>query len=540
MVASSGNPRNEAVLDHAPGSVERRALDAELARQASAPLGLPLILGDARVSTLKTSAFSAPHAHALVLGEYSVAEPEHVAQAIAAARQAKPSWAALALAERASIFQRAAELAAGPWRSRLLAATMLNQSKTVHQAEIDAIGELCDFLRFNAAFAGELCETHLISTEHEKNRWDLRPLDGFVLAVTPFNFTAIAGNLPSAPALLGNTVIWKPSPLAMLSAHHVLELFLAAGLPPGVINLVQGDAPRICEQVLSASDFAGLHFTGSSQVFRGLWTQIGARIGSYRSYPRIVGETGGKDFIVAHASAEVAPLATAIVRGGYEYQGQKCSAASRVYLPASLAEQVIDSVRAMLAEIRVGDPCDARNFLGAVIGRASFDRITGYLTRARADARCKILAGGTTDDRVGFFVEPTLIEVTDPKHPLLSEEIFGPVVTLYRYDDDRFADVLTLCDEATPYALTGSIFAQDRGALEQATERLRMSAGNFYVNDKPTGAVVGQQPFGGSRGSGTNDKAGSVWNLMRWISPRVIKENLRPPRDFRYPFLVSD
>jgi 1-pyrroline-5-carboxylate dehydrogenase len=421
----------------------------------------------------------------------------------------------------------------------LLAATMLNQSKTVHQAEIDAACELADFFRFNAFFAEQLAEQPLLSSATEKNRFELRPLDGFVYAVTPFNFTAIAGNLPTVPALLGNTVLWKPSPLAALSAQYLLELLEEAGLPPGVINLVHGDAAAISAQVLDHPEFSGLHFTGSSAVFRGLWGAIGERIGRYHSYPRLVGETGGKDFIVAHPSADVRALAVAIVRGGFEYQGQKCSAASRVYLPKSLAAAVDAEVVAMAGEIRVGDPTDSRNFMGAVIGRAAFARIAGYLERARRDKQCRIACGGGCDDSVGYFVEPTWLEVTDPAHPLLREELFGPVVSYFVYADDRFEEILRVCDEATPYALTGAIFAQDPRAIELATARLKMAAGNFYVNDKPTGAVVGQQPFGGSRLSGTNDKAGSAWNLMRWASPRVIKENLSPPHDFRYPFLTQ-
>ena len=460
-----------------------------------------------------------------------------MARAIDAALAAKSAWAALAPDERGAVFRRAADLLSGPRRSRLLAATMLNQSKTVHQAEIDAACELSDFFRFNAYFAEQLGALPLISSATEHNRFELRPLDGFVYAVTPFNFTAIAGNLPTAPALLGNTVVWKPSPLAALSAQYVLELLEEAGLPAGVINLVQGDPALISTHVLGHRDFAGLHFTGSSAVFQGLWSAIGARIAGYRSYPRLVGETGGKDFIVAHPSADVTALAVAIVRGGFEYQGQKCSAASRVYLPKSLARAVEAEVVAMVASIGVGDPTDSHNFMGAVIGRAAFTRIAGYLERAQRDAQCRIGCGGHADDSVGYFVAPTWIEVSDPAHALMREEIFGPLVSCFVYADDRFEQILALCDETTPYALTGAIFAQNPRAIELASERLEMAAGNFYINDKPTGAVVGQQPFGGSRLSGTNDKAGSAWNLMRWASPRVIKENLNPPRDFRYPFM---
>ena len=532
-------PVNEPVLVHAPGSAERAAVDAELERQRRAPRELPLVIDGARVTSGTALYFSAPHDHSLRLGQFALAEPEHVAQAIDAALSRKASWASQSIAERGSVFRRAAALLSGPWRARLLAATMLNQSKTVHQAEIDAACELIDFFRFNAAFAEQLAEQPLISTATEHNQFELRPLDGFVYAVSPFNFTAIAGNLPTAPALLGNTVLWKPSPLAALSAQFVLELLEEAGLPPGVINLVQGDAAAITGQVLDHPEFCGLHFTGSSAVFQGLWAKIGERIRRYSSYPRLVGETGGKDFIVAHPSADVTALAVAIVRGGFEYQGQKCSAASRVYLPRSLAPAVEAAVKGMLSEIHVGDPCDSGNFLGAVIGRAAYTRITGYLERARLDPGCRLACGGGADDAVGFFVDPTLIEVSDPKHALMREEIFGPVVSYFVYEDDRFEQILTVCDESTPYALTGAVFARDPSAVELARTRLDMAAGNFYINDKPTGAVVGQQPFGGARLSGTNDKAGSPWNLMRWASPRVIKENLNPPRDFRYAFLRS-
>jgi 1-pyrroline-5-carboxylate dehydrogenase len=528
---------NEPLLTHAPGSPERANVDAEIAVQAAQPVSLPLVIAGERVVTSTPQAFFAPHRHTLHLGDFSIAEPAHVASAIDAARAQKSSWAAWSLAERATVFRRAAELVSGPWRARLLAATMLNQSKTVHQAEIDAACELADFLRFNADFAEQLADHPLISTATERNSFELRPLDGFVYAVTPFNFTAIAGNLPSAPALLGNTVIWKPSPLAALSAHYVLAVLEAAGLPPGVINLVQGDAAAISTQVIEQVDFSGLHFTGSSAVFQSLWRSIGDRIARYRSYPRIVGETGGKNFIIAHPSADVTALAVAIVRGSFEYQGQKCSAASRLYLPKSLAGAVEAEVRHMVADIRVGDPTDSRNFMGAVIGRAAFARISGYIERARLDAHCRIAFGSGYDDTVGYFVEPTWIDVSDPGHALMREEIFGPVVSNFVYADDHFEQILEVSDRATPYALTGAIFAQDPEAIALARSRLSMAAGNFYINDKPTGAVVGQQPFGGARLSGTNDKAGSAWNLMRWASPRVVKENLSPPRDFRYPFL---
>lgn len=532
-------PRNEPVLAHAPGSHERALVDAEIDRQSQESHPIPLWIGGQPLYTDTVQRFSAPHRHSLELGQCSIADPVQIAAAIEAARAAKSSWSTRTLAERATVFRRAADLLSGPFRPRLLAATMLNQSKTVQQAEIDAAAELCDFFRFNARFAEDLEAMPLISTPSERNCFELRPLDGFVYAVSPFNFTSIAGNLPTAPALLGNTVVWKPSPLAMLPAQVLIDLLEAAGLPPGVINLVQGDAQAISDQVLDQPDFGGLHFTGSSAVFQGLWSRVGQRISRYESYPRLVGETGGKNFIVAHESADVTALAVAIVRGGFEYQGQKCSAASRLYLPRSLAAAVEALVTQMLTQIKVGDPKDPRNFLGAVIGRAAFTRITGYLERARLDPQCRIAHGGTADDALGFFIQPSLIEVSTAAHALMQDEIFGPVVSFFVYDDDQFERVLTLCDRSTPYALTGAIFARDPNAVALARSRLAMSAGNFYINDKPTGAVVGQQPFGGGRLSGTNDKAGSPWNLMRWASPRVIKENLNPPRDFRYPSLST-
>ncbi|MDQ2644370.1 MAG: L-glutamate gamma-semialdehyde dehydrogenase, partial [Myxococcota bacterium] len=463
-----------------------------------------------------------------------------VRRAIAAALEARSSWAATDLATRARIFRRAAELLSGPRRQRLNAATLLGQSKTPYQAEIDSACELVDFLRFNAHYAERLAEEPLISPEGVNNSLDLRPLDGFVYAVTPFNFTAIAGNLPSVPALLGNTVVWKPSPSALLSAHHVYELFQEAGLPPGVINLLPGDAELVTREVLSHHDFAALHFTGSSAVFDQLYRRVGENVAGYRAYPRLVGETGGKDFIVAHSSAELDALAVAIVRGGFEYQGQKCSAASRVYVPASLWKALEQKLVEMVAQIRVGDPADFTNFMGAVINQSAFERIGRYLEMAEKDPACRIVTGGGQSAEDGWFVEPTIVLVTDPGHALMTEEIFGPVVAVYVYADDRFSEILGEIDAATPYALTGAVFARDAAALAKADRKLRFAAGNFYVNDKPTGAVVGQQPFGGSRRSGTNDKAGAAFNLLRFVSPRVRKVTLEPARDFRYPFLLPD
>ncbi len=497
-------------------------------------------IGTDGVETNEWVPIRAPHRHALALGEYALGDTEHARRAIDAALAAREDWASRDLESRAAVFRRAADLLAGPFRMRLNAATMLGQSKTPHQAEIDAACELADFFRFNAHYAERLADEPLISPEGEQNWFDLRPLDGFVYAVTPFNFTSIAGNLPTAPALLGNTVVWKPSPHAMLAAHYVFELLREAGLPDGVINLVQGDAEALTREVLAHPDFSGLHFTGSTQVFRGIYQKVAESAARYRCYPRLVAETGGKDFVVAHASADVVALAVALVRGAFEYQGQKCSAASRVYLPRSLAPALEARLREFLSEVRVGDPTDFSNFMGALIHRAAYERVTGAIERARRDPACRMVSGGEFSDAEGFFVQPTVIEVSDPGHPLMTEELFGPVLTWFLYDDDRFEEVLALCDTSTPYALTGAVFARDRAAIELASKRLRFAAGNFYINDKPTGAVVGQQPFGGSRLSGTNDKAGSAWNILRWSSPRVIKENLQPARDFRYPYLLPD
>ena len=533
-------PSNEPVLDYAPGSPERSALRAEIARQAGEPITLPIVIGGDRIETGEASAVTAPHRHTLALGWRVEGDLGHAERAIAAALAAKPAWAARPLAERAAVFERAADLLAGSFRQRLNAATLLGQSKTPHQAEIDAACELIDFLRFNAHYARSLEELPLHSPAGVHNSVDLRPLDGFVLAVTPFNFTAIAGNLVAAPALLGNTVVWKPSPLAALSAFRVLELFEQAGLPPGVINLIQGDAESICEHALGHPEFSGLHFTGSSQVFDALQQRIAAHLPEYRAYPRVVGECGGKDFIFAHPSADVTALAVAIVRGGFEYQGQKCSAASRVFLPRSLAPSVLAQAAQMMAEIRVGDPADFGCFMGAVIGRAAFDRLAAVLAQVATDPDCRLVAGGGADDSEGFFVQPTLVEVTDPNHALLQRELFGPVVAVFVYDDARLDDAVRLCDSGSVYALTGAIFAQDPAAIAELSQKLRFAAGNFYVNDKPTGAVVGQQPFGGSRRSGTNDKAGSPWNLLRWTSPRTIKRTSSPALSFKYPYQDPD
>jgi 1-pyrroline-5-carboxylate dehydrogenase len=533
-------PPNEPVLDYAPGSPERAALRAEIQRQSSEAPTLPLVIGGARIQTGKTQPMSAPHRHALPIALRVEGDASHVERAIAAALAAKAGWADTPLAERAAIFERAAAMLAGEQRQLLNAATLLGQSKTPFQAEIDAACELIDFLRFNAHYARELAALPLRSPPGVENSVDLRPLDGFVLAVTPFNFTAIAGNLIAAPALLGNTVVWKSSPLAALSAYRILELFERAGLPPGVINLVQGDAAAICERALAHPEFSGLHFTGSSQVFDQLQQQIAKHLSDYRAYPRVVGECGGKDFIFAHATANPTALAVAIVRGGFEYQGQKCSAASRVFLPRSLAPRVIEEATAMMGRIRMGDPADFGNFMGAVIGRSAFDRLAATLAQAAQDSACRVLSGGVADDSEGFFVQPTLLEVLDARHELLQRELFGPLVTVFVYDDARLDDAVKLCERGSVYALTGALFAEDETVIAELSRRLRFAAGNFYINDKPTGAVVGQQPFGGSRRSGTNDKAGSPWNLVRWTSPRTVKRTLSPPLTFEYPYQRPD
>jgi 1-pyrroline-5-carboxylate dehydrogenase len=531
------SPVNEPVLSYAPGSKERIALDAEVKRLLDNATDVPLHIGGERIRTSETKGFTCPHRHATKLGQNALASEDQVAKAVQAAMDARAGWAAMDFHARAAVFLRAAELLAGPWRQKLNAATALNQSKTPHQAEIDAACELIDFFRFNVHFAEKLALEQPISERGIWNKSELRPLDGFVYAVTPFNFTSIAGNLPTAPALMGNTVVWKPSQLSPLSAHLIMELLDEAGLPPGVVNLVFGKSDRVTQVVLDSPDFAGFHFTGSTAVMQGLWKAISNNLERYRTYPRIVGETGGKDFIFAHASADLDALAVAIVRGGFEYQGQKCSAASRIFVPKSLWPKLEGRLRAILSEVKMGDPLALGVFMGAVIGKSAFEDITGYVKLAKESSDCRIVSGGSFSDAEGYFVEPTLVETTNPKHRLMREEIFGPVVTLFVYDDDRFDEALTLCDEGSPYGLTGAVFANDRNAVERVSERLRGTAGNFYVNDKPTGAVVGQQPFGGGRLSGTNDKAGSAWNLMRWAQPRSIKENLCPPRDWKYPYM---
>jgi 1-pyrroline-5-carboxylate dehydrogenase len=528
-------PLNEPIRSYAPGTPERASLKARLKSMAAEKIVMPLIIGGREIKTGQCGQAVMPHDHHHVLGEYHKATEQHVMMAADAARAARLEWASWSFEDRAAVILKAAELLTTSWRDIINASTMLGQSKTAFQAEIDSACEIVDFWRFNVHYAQELLDEQPFSDHTMWNQLEYRPLEGFVYAVTPFNFTSIAANLPTAPALMGNTVVWKPASSAMFSAYHLMKLYEAAGIPPGVINFVAGDASTISKVLLSHRDLAGVHFTGSTEVFNDMWKTIGASMSTYRSYPRIVGETGGKDFIVAHPSADVEALAVAIVRGGFEFQGQKCSAASRVYVPRSLWNQVRDRAVAMIDDIEIGDVADFRNFMGAVIDKRAFDKISGYIEHARGSA--KIVAGGRTDDSTGYFVHPTLVETTEPGYRLLCEEIFGPVVTAYVYDDAKWSETLEVVDTTSPYALTGAVFAQDRAAIVEATSALRNAAGNFYVNDKPTGAIVGQQPFGGARASGTNDKAGSKLNLIRWVSARTIKENFNPPKDYRYPFM---
>jgi 1-pyrroline-5-carboxylate dehydrogenase len=530
---------NEPIFDYAPGSPARQALKSALEELMNEPLEVPMIIGGQEVTTGDLHRLAPPHQHAHTLGHYHRGRRQHVEQAVAAALAAKPAWEAMPWEERAAIFLRAADLISGPYRATLNASTILAQSKTAFQSEIDAICELADFLRFNVQYMTEIYAEQPDSARGIWNRMEYRPLEGFVFALTPFNFTAIAGNLPSAPALMGNTVVWKPADSQIYSAHFVMEIFREAGLPDGVINLVFCDGPTVGDVVFNHREFAGIHFTGSTGVFRHIWKTIGQNIDKYRSYPRIVGETGGKDFILIHPTADVAAAATAITRGAFEFQGQKCSAASRVYIPESMFEGLVDLVKDDLADITPGSPLDFRNFFTAVIDKRSYDKIVSYIEWARQDPDSEILHGGQYDDSVGYFIHPTVIHAKKPNTRTMCEEIFGPVVTFYTYQDEEWEQVLKLVDE-NEYALTGSIFAQDRAAVLQATNALRNAAGNFYINDKPTGAVVNQQPFGGARGSGTNDKAGSKLNLLRWVSARTIKETLVPPTDYRYPFMGAE
>jgi 1-pyrroline-5-carboxylate dehydrogenase len=529
--------RNEPVHDFAPGSPERERLSRRLEAMAAERIEVPLVIGGRDVFTGSTRAAVMPHEREHVLADVHQGDASHVAAAADAAADAWKDWSRWPWEERAGVFLRAAELLAGPWRDTLNAATMLGQSKTAHQAEIDAACELVDFLRFNVEYMTRIYAEQPQSSPGVWNRLEYRPLEGFVFAVSPFNFTAIAGNLPSSAALMGNVVVWKPASTAMLSAYYLMRLFQAAGLPDGVINLVYGSGATIGDAALARPDLAGIHFTGSTAVFHGMWKTVGSGIDGYRNYPRIVGETGGKDFILAHPSADLDALATAIVRGSFEYQGQKCSAASRVFAPSNLWPSLRERLAEEVATIRMGDVTEFSNFMGAVIDGNSFETQRQAIADARAHAGTEIVVGGEVDDSVGYFVQPTVIETRDPDFRLLRDELFGPVVTAYVYDEHAFSDAIDLVDAGTDYGLTGAIFAEDRAAVIEASERLRYAAGNFYVNDKPTGAVVGQQPFGGARASGTNDKAGSMWNLIRWVSPRSLKDTFVPPTDYRYPFL---
>lgn len=533
---STPYPVNEPVRSYAPGSPERLSLQKRLEEMRAEVVDIPVIIGGDEIRTGRTVEVTMPHDHGHVLARCHQAGPEEARRAIEASRAAWEEWSNWSWEDRAAVFLRAAELLAGPWRDTLNAATMLGQSKTVHQAEIDSACELIDFWRFNAHYATEVYDIQPESSPGTWNRLDYRPLEGFIYAVTPFNFTSIIANLPTAPALMGNVAIWKPARSSELSSYYIMRLLEAAGLPPGVVNFLPGHGPELSDVLLASPEFAGLHFTGSTATFQLLWKQIGDNLERYRSYPRIVGETGGKDFIVAHESAEVQELAVAIVRGGFEYQGQKCSAVSRVYLPGSIWDDVRERVLGMLEEIKVGDTSDFSNFMGAVIDEKAFRKIASYIDYARESEDAEIIAGGGYDESKGWFVEPTVVVTKNPQHRLMKEEIFGPVVTIYVYDEE-WHDALRLVNETSPYGLTGAVFARDRAAIRDATAALRHAAGNFYINDKPTGAVVGQQPFGGGRASGTNDKAGSVLNLIRWVSPRAIKETLVPPADYRYEFL---
>jgi 1-pyrroline-5-carboxylate dehydrogenase len=528
-------PVNEPNYSYLPGSAERAELKARLAQMAGERIDIPVIIGGCEIRTGPVEQAVMPHDHRHVLADWHMADERQVLQAIAAAADAHREWSRWSWEDRAAVFERAAELLTTTWRATLNAATMLGQSKVAFQAEIDSASELIDFWRFNPFYAQELLAEQPISSHSMWNQMEYRPLEGFIYAITPFNFTSIAGNLPTAPALMGNTVVWKPASSAMLSAYYIMRLLQAAGLPPGVINFVPGDAVQISSILLDSPELGGIHFTGSTTVFNGMWKKAGENTGRYRSYPRLVGETGGKDFIIAHPSAAVQELAVAIARGGFEYQGQKCSAPSRLYIPESLWSEVRDRVVAMMRDMKMGDVQDFCTFLGAVIDRKAFTKIGGYIEDARRNAT--IVQGGGVNDETGYFVEPTLIQAREPDYRSMREEIFGPVVTAYVYPDARWAETLDLVDQTSPYALTGAVFAQDRQAVRQASSALRNAAGNFYINDKPTGAVVGQQPFGGARASGTNDKAGSKLNLVRWVSARAIKETFQPPRDYKYPYM---
>jgi 1-pyrroline-5-carboxylate dehydrogenase len=539
-IAQVPYPTNEPILSYAPGSPEKKEVLEMYDRLYTTTTEIPMRIGNRDVTTDETASMHPPHDHQHQLGVYHKANKKNIEDAIATALEARKAWSQMPWESRAAIFLKAADLVAGPYRAKINAATMLAQSKTIFQAEIDAACEYIDFLRFNVQYMQEIYENQPENSPGIWNRLSYRPLEGFVYAVSPFNFTAIAGNLSASVAMMGNVVVWKPSDHQVFSANVLMDVFREAGLPDGVINMVFGDPEMITNTVLESPDFAGIHYTGSTTVFKNLWGKIGTHIDRYRSYPRIVGETGGKDFIIAHPSANPKEVATGIIRGAFEFQGQKCSAASRVYLPQSLAEKVIDEVKSDLKTISMGSPADFKNFVTAVIHRGAYDRLVAAIEQIKKDQDVEIVAGGGYDDSKGYFVEPTVVLTTNPHYDTMSRELFGPLVTLYVYPDAEWSKTLNLVDQTSEYALTGAVYSQDRYALEEALTALENSAGNFYINDKPTGAVVGQQPFGGARGSGTNDKAGSSLNLLRWVSPRLIKETFVPASDYRYPFLEEN
>ncbi len=528
---------NEPIKDYAPGSPEREEVLATYNKMYNSTVDVPLYIDGKEIKTGDTTTMSPPHDHKHVLGTYHKATKKHIEEAISSALEARKNWAEMPWEQRAGIFLRAAELLAGPYRAKINAATMLGQSKNIYQAEIDSACELIDFLRFNVQYMTEIYSEQPESTSGAWNRLEYRPLEGFIYAITPFNFTAIAGNLPASAALMGNVVVWKPSNTQVYSAKVILDVFREAGVPAGVINMVMGDPAMISDTLMASPDFAGVHFTGSTGVFQGIWKQIGNNIHNYKSYPRIVGETGGKDFIVAHKTSNPKQVATAMSRGAFEFQGQKCSAASRCYISESIWEEVKEYLVEDIKSFKMGSPEDMGNFITAVINESSFDKLASYIDQAKKDKNAEIIAGGNYDKSVGYFIEPTVIVTTDPKYTTMCTELFGPVLTVYVYKDKDWTSTLELVDSTSEYALTGAVFSEDRYALEEAVKALQNAAGNFYINDKPTGAVVGQQPFGGARASGTNDKAGSRLNLYRWISPRMIKETFVSPIDYRYPFL---
>ncbi len=536
-IFSLKRPDNEPILSYEPGSKEKKELKEELERLKNNPVEIPLIINGKEVKTGKTKEIRAPHDKSIVLGKYHMAGKKEVNQAIESSLKAKEEWENTSWDKRASIFLKAASLLAGPQRARVNASTMLCQSKNVFQAEIDSACELIDFLRFNSYFMTKIYENQPSSTENILNKMEYRPLEGFVFAVPPFNFTSIGGNLPTAPALMGNTVLWKPASTAVYSNYFFMKLLMRAGLPSGVINFVPGKGSEVGPLVIDREELAGIHFTGSVDTLNQMYKEVGQKVEKYKTYPRIVGETGGKDFIFAHKSADQDELVTALIRGAFEYQGQKCSAASRSYIPDNLWDDIKDNLIEKTDNLKMGPVEDFTNFLNAVIDKSSFDKISNYIDYAKNSENAQVIAGGEYDESKGFYIRPTIILTTDPQFKTMEEEIFGPVLTVYVYEADKFEENLKVCDQTSPYGLTGSIFAKDRSAVKKAQRVLKQAAGNFYINDKPTGAVVGQQPFGGARKSGTNDKAGSQWNLMRWVSPRSIKENLNPPVDYKYPFM---